>query len=222
MKKRILAIGDVHGCLQALKNLEEFVGFRETDTIITLGDYIDRGPESMGVLDWLIEAREKYNLITLLGNHELMMEEAKDNAGAYYFWEMNGGIQTVRSFDCDVEDVPDKYWQFFSSCELYHETDSHIFVHAGLDPKPPAEDQKPDVMCWLRFPNLKPHSSNKTIICGHTPQRSHVPGVLPHAICIDTHAFTPEGYLTCLDVESGVFWQANSKGDTRKNTLQEN
>ena len=217
--KRTLAIGDVHGCLDALKTLEEFVGFCESDTIITLGDYIDRGPDSKGVLDWLIAGREKYDLITLVGNHELMMEEAKHNAGAYYFWEMNGGVQTLHSFDSDVEDVPAQYWEFIKSCELFYETKSHIFVHAGLDPILPPENQNSETLCWLRFANLKPHHSNKMIICGHTPQRSHVPGLLPHAICIDTHAFNPKGYLTCLDVETGNYWQANNKGDTRKNTL---
>ncbi len=219
MKKRTLAIGDIHGCLQALKNLEEFVDFNEEDTIITLGDYIDRGPESMQVLDWLMEARQKYELITLLGNHERMMEDATLDAGAYYFWEMNGGTQTLRSFDCEVEDVPNKYWQFIKSCKLFHETESHIFVHAGLEPQQPPGEQKEDVLCWLRFGDLEPHSSEKTIVCGHTPQKSFIPGVLPHAICIDTPAFRPEGYLTCLDVDSGTYWQANSKGDTRKNTL---
>lgn len=220
MKKRTLAIGDVHGCLNALKTLEEFVGFCESDTIITLGDYIDRGPESKGVIDWLIAAREKYHLITLLGNHEEMMEDSKLDSAAHYFWSMNGGEQTLKSFDCAVEDVPDQYWGFIKSCKLFHETESHIFVHAGLDPILPPQAQTSDVLCWLRFGNLKPHHSYKTIICGHTPQRAHTPGVLPHAICIDTHACNPRGYLTCLDVDSGHYWQANSKGETRENTLK--
>ncbi|MGJ8657168.1 MAG: metallophosphoesterase family protein [Akkermansiaceae bacterium] len=219
-KGRTLAIGDIHGCLDALKTLEEFVGFSENDTIITLGDYIDRGPDSKGVIDWLISGREKYNLITLAGNHELMMEDSKHSAAAHYFWSINGGESTLMSFDCCVEDVPTNYWQFIKSCELFYETDSHIFVHAGLEPSLAPEDQNPDTLCWLRFGNLKPHDSNKTIICGHTPQKSHIPGILPHAICIDTHAFNPRGYLTCLDVETGDYWQASNQGIKRKKTLE--
>ncbi len=219
---RTLAIGDVHGCLDALTALEDLVGFNESDTIITLGDYIDRGPDSKGVIDWIIAAREKYNLITLTGNHELMMEDAKNSAQDHQFWSLNGGENTLNSFDCRVEDIPAKYWEFIKSCKLFHETEEHIFVHAGLDPLLPPRDQTPDTLCWLRFGNLKAHSSNKTIICGHTPQRSHIPSILPHAICIDTHAFTPTGYLTCLDVKSGEYWQSNNKGVTRKNTLKLN
>ncbi len=217
---RTLAIGDVHGCLDALENLEKIAGFSESDTIIALGDYIDRGSDSKEVIDWMIAAREKYNLITLLGNHEEMMDEARLSAEAYYFWTMNGGDQTLNSFECSLRDIPDKYWDFIKSCKLFHETDDHIFVHAGLDPILPPEEQDSDVLCWLRFRDLKPHISNKTIICGHTPQKGNVPGILPHAICIDTYAFNHKGYLTCLDVESGEFWQANNKGDVRKSRIE--
>lgn len=217
--KRTLAIGDVHGCYDALVELEKFAGFNPSDTIITLGDYIDRGPKSKEVLDWLISAYEKYNLIALLGNHELMMDDAKFIPSALPFWEMNGGIQTLSSFGSDIEGIPKVYWDFLRDCKLFHETDSHIFVHAGLDPKQPVQDQKENVLCWLRFGELKRHHSGKTIICGHTPQKSRIPGVLPYAICIDTHAFQSDGWLTCLDVHSNEYWQANSAGDTRKGSL---
>ncbi len=217
---RKLAIGDIHGCLKALKTLEEFAGFCESDTIIALGDYIDRGSDSKGVMDWMIAAREKYNLITLLGNHEEMMAESRLCAEAYYFWTMNGGDQTLSSFGSSIGGIPDEYWEFIKSCKLFYETDDHIFVHAGLDPMLPPEEQETDIMCWLRFRDLKPHVSNKTIICGHTPQRGNTDGMLPHAICIDTYAFNHSGYLTCLDVESGEYWQANNNGETHKHSLE--
>ena len=217
---RTLIIGDIHGCLDALTSMENFVGFNESDTIITLGDYIDRGPDSKGVIDWLLNRREKYNLITLAGNHELMMENARDNAQDHFFWSLNGGENTLNSFDCSIEDIPSKYWDFIKSCKLFHETESHIFVHAGLDPLLPAEAQHPDTLCWIRFRNLKQHTSNKIIFCGHTPQRSYIPGILPYAVCIDTHVFHPDGYLTCLDVTTGDYWQSNSEGVTRKNKLE--
>ena len=216
---RTLAIGDVHGCLDALKTLEKFAGFCETDTIIALGDYIDRGSDSKGVIDWMIAAREKYNLITLLGNHEEMMEEARLCAEAYQFWTMNGGDQTLNSFECSIGAIPESYWEFIKSCKLFHETENHIFVHAGLEPSLPPEEQQSDITCWLRFRDLKPHVSNKTIICGHTPQRGNMPGILPHAVCIDTYAFNHKGYLTCLDIESGEYWQANNKRITHKSMI---
>lgn len=217
---RTLAIGDIHGCLGALEDLEQIVGFNENDTIIALGDYIDRGPESKGVLDWMIAAKEKYNLITLLGNHEEMMVESKLGAEAYYFWTMNGGEDTLNSFRCSLREIPDPYWEFIESCKLYHETDRHIFVHAGLEPMIPVDEQESDVLCWLRFRDLKPHMSNKMVICGHTPQKANLPGVRPHAICIDTYAFDHKGYLTCLDVDTGEYWQANDTHGTRKSRIE--
>jgi serine/threonine protein phosphatase 1 len=217
---RTLAIGDIHGCLVALNTIEKVIGFNASDTIIALGDYIDRGNDSMGVLDWMLSASKKYNLITLLGNHEQMMQEALNCPEAYYFWIMNGGDNTLDSFNkTSIDGIPKDYWEFIKSCKLFHETDSHIFVHAGLEPSLPPAEQKSDVLCWLRFRDLKPHVSSKMVICGHTPQRGNVPGVLPYGICIDTYAFSKTGYLTCLDVNTGEFWQANNKGEFRKSRL---
>lgn len=80
---RHLAIGDIHGCFNALETLSGFVGFRPDDVIITLGDYVDRGPNSYAVLDWLIDADTRYELKPLRGNHDIMMVNARDDAGAY-------------------------------------------------------------------------------------------------------------------------------------------
>ncbi len=218
---RTLAIGDTHGCIVALKTLEKAIGFKASDTIIALGDYVDRGPDSKGVIDWMIAAQKKYNLITLLGNHEEMMLEARACPEAYYFWIMNGGDQTLDSFlEFSIDRIQKPYWDFIENCKLYHETDTHIFVHAGLEPLLPPEDQEADVLCWLRFRDLKPHVSKKTVICGHTPQNGNVPGVLSYGICIDTYAFSNTGYLTCLDVNSGEFWQANNRGEVRKSRIE--
>lgn len=219
-ESRTLAIGDIHGCLNALKTIEVAINFNKSDTIIVLGDYIDRGPDSKGVLDWMIDSQAKYNLITLLGNHEEMMDEALLCPEAYYFWIMNGGDDTLKSFkQSSIDGIQHKYWEFIKSCKLFHETEDHIFVHAGLEPLLPASEQETDILCWLRFRDLKPHISNKMIICGHTPQQGNVPGVLPHAICIDTYAFHHKGYLTCLDVNTGEFWQANNHGEIRKSRI---
>jgi len=218
-KGRTLAIGDIHGCLGALKTLEKSVGFRSADTIIALGDYIDRGSDSKGVLDWMIEKKDKYNLINLLGNHEEMILDSRECVESYSFWLMNGGDHTLNSFDSSITKIPKKYWDFMENCHLYYETNTHIFVHAGLEPHLPPEEQETETLCWLRFRDLEPHISKKMVICGHTPQRGNLPGVLPHGICIDTYAFSSTGYLTCLDVDTGEYWQTNNAGETKNQVI---
>jgi len=213
---RTLAIGDIHGCLTALETLAEFVGFTPEDTIITLGDYIDRGPSSKGVIDYLLELRKTHQLITLKGNHEIMMEDARGEYEDLMNWLLNGGIETLTSFEAvEFDQVPLQYWEFFKSCLSFHETENHIFVHAGLSPELPLHEQPDHSMFWLRFNETQQHHSGKTIICGHTPQHPTVPTVEDHAICIDTAACN-NGWLTCLDIETGNYWQANQQGKTRE------
>ena len=95
---RTLAIGDIHGSSAALKALADFVDFAPDDVIITLGDYIDRGPDSKGVIDFLIELRKSHQVITLKGNHEIMMENARISDQELYFWLLNGGEAAMESF----------------------------------------------------------------------------------------------------------------------------
>ena len=108
---RTLVVGDIHGCLDALLALADFVDFKPEDEIIMLGDYVDRGKHSKQVIDWVIEHREKLNIKTLIGNHEVMMENASTNFNDYLFWVMNGGNPTMMSFDSELEDIEQKYWQ---------------------------------------------------------------------------------------------------------------
>ncbi|MGJ8676329.1 MAG: metallophosphoesterase family protein [Akkermansiaceae bacterium] len=216
---RTLAIGDIHGCLTAFKTLVDFVSPSADDTLVTLGDYIDRGPDSKGVIDYLIELREQYQVVTLKGNHELMIENALLDTEALYFWLINGGDTAAYSFDIDrLEDIPEKYWSFIRACELFYETDQHILVHAGLDPDIALDQQTTEDLCWRRILDTEPHYSGKTLVCGHTPQRNGIPLVLDHAICIDTHVFGDQ-WLTCLDIDNGQYWQANQSGETREGTL---
>ena len=95
---RTLAIGDIHGSNTALKALSEYVDFRSDDVIVTLGDYIDRGPDSKEVIDFLIKLGQTHQLITLKGNHEVMMENALLSEQERYFWLYNGGEATMQSF----------------------------------------------------------------------------------------------------------------------------
>ena len=217
---RTLVVGDIHGCLDALLALEKYVDFKPEDEIILLGDYVDRGQYSKEVIDWILERRETHNIRTLIGNHEVMMENASIDFDDYLFWVMNGGNPTLQSFGCELEDIEQKYWNFFDGCELSYETEQFIFVHGGALPDVPIIRQDIDSLCWIRFRDLKAHDSGKVIICGHTPQQSHRPTVKPYAVCIDTHVYNVQGFLTCLDVNSGDYWQtSNFSENRRKSTL---
>ncbi|WP_435895092.1 metallophosphoesterase family protein [Oceaniferula spumae] len=217
---RTLAIGDIHGCLTALKTLVEVAGVTPEDTLITLGDYVDRGDSSRGVIDYLIELRKTHQLITLRGNHESMMEEARSTADQFHFWAANGGYQTLESFGVeDVHEIPKLYWKFLKSLESWYETENHIFVHAGLSADLPLKEQPPLSLYWMKFSQNQPHESGKTIVCGHTAQKDGLPSVQPGAVCIDTHVYAEDGWLTCLDVMSGEYWQANELGESRRGEL---
>jgi serine/threonine protein phosphatase 1 len=217
---RHLAVGDIHGCLTALTTLASFVPFKPDDVVITLGDYVDRGPDSCKVLDWLIGYAKRGRLVPLVGNHEEMMLKARESQEAFTKWQVCGGTETLRSYSSSgdlagLEEVPEAHWAFMEKrTRKYLESEKHFFVHANVLPDRPLEEQ-PDVMLlWGVFGTRPAHESGKIMVCGHTAQKSGTPKTLGHAICIDTWAYGG-GWLTCLDVASGQYWQANQKGETR-------
>ncbi len=221
---RTLAIGDVHGCFSALRTLAAFVPFHESDLLITVGDYVDRGPDSRAVVDWLIERKRTGKLVALRGNHEVMMLAARTDLGAASEWLMYGAQATLASYSPfgdrgKLTDVPDAHWEFLEKAtKSYFETESHFFVHANAYPQVPLAEQPDLMLYWEPFKSPEPHSSGKVMVCGHTPQKSGRPSSLGHAICIDTLAHGG-GWLTCLDVASGEYWQASQEGKCRKDRL---
>lgn len=225
---RTLAIGDIHGCLMALDALLDVVQPQADDLVVTLGDYVDRGPDSNGVLDRLIELKGRCRLVALKGNHDLMMLNARADLAVFEEWLMCGGKQTLQSYRADpnwrrlLDAVPASHWRFLDdTCVPYHETDTHFFVHANAYPDMPLAEQPEHMLHWERLNNLTaPHESGKVMICGHTQQRSGKPLNLGHAICIDTWAYG-DGWLTCLDVETGMYWRANQGGQTTLRWLEE-
>lgn len=224
---RLLAIGDIHGCYNALSTLEKQVPIAPEDMVVTVGDYIDRGPSSAQVLDWLIERYSAGRLIPLLGNHELMMLAARDGGARFDNWIFNGGDATLQSYDSATErgtlaNIPAAHWQFLENdCRPYYETETHFFVHANAYSNDPLEEQPDHMLYWEHLDEWSvPHESGKIMICGHTPQRTGIPLNLGHALCIDTHAYAG-GWLTCLDVAAGRYWQANEQGETRSRLLDE-
>ncbi len=221
---RTLAIGDIHGCHDALTTLVDFVKLTPEDRLITLGDYVDRGPRSRQVVDWLLDWQARGNLVPLIGNHEIMMITAREEPESASYWLACGGAETLESYapkgePPSLEHVPESHWDFFDeTCLSWYETDLHIYVHAGLVPNLDLRDQPEIALFWDRFTNPPQHRSGKKFICGHTRQDSGVPNHEPHAVCIDTAACVG-GWLTCLEAESGHYWQANEKGETREADL---
>jgi serine/threonine protein phosphatase 1 len=212
---RTLVIGDIHGCLSSLDALLQSIAPASEDRIILLGDCVDRGPDSAGVLTRILKLSQKHHLTTVMGNHEQMMLAARDSHDKFSDWLQNGGDATLRSYAgvrASLRDIPAGHWRFLEQ-ELvdYMENDTHIFVHANVCPDLPMSEQPDYMLRWERCDNIVPHESGKVIVCGHTPQLSGRPLNRGYAICIDTNACRG-GPLTCLDVGSGRLWQAEANG----------
>jgi serine/threonine protein phosphatase 1 len=225
---RTLAIGDIHGCLRALDALLEEVDPQPDDLVVTLGDYVDRGPDSKGVLNRLLALGARCPCLSLKGNHDLMMLAAREDLEHFSEWLTCGGKQTLASYQA-AEDwgtfadaIPIRHWRFLEDhCVPYHETDTHFFVHANVCPDMPLAEQPAYMLYWemLDMAKWRPHESGKTMICGHSVQRSGRPLVVDHATCIDTWVYG-DGWLTCLDADLEVYWQANKRGQTRMGNLR--
>lgn len=220
---RTLAIGDIHGCNTALRQVLREVQPARDDRLIFLGDYIDRGPESRQVIDSLLELKKTCSPVFLRGNHEVMMLDSRESFLKTDVWQSYGGLETAFSygsnFGKDWEGaIPDSHWGFFEQTVSYFETERHIFVHACLDPELDLADQPDWLLFWEFFDRIQPHKSGKRVICGHSVQRSGYIKDLGFAACIDTGAAVG-GWLTCLDVESGKYWQANQDGESRTGAL---
>ena len=213
---RHLAIGDIHGCITALQTLVDFVEPRPSDTIITLGDYIDRGPDSRAVLDFIINLDEMHQLIPLRGNHEIMMLDAREKKSWLASWLSYGGEATLQSYGGSFANVPYAHYDFLENKLVsYNECETHFFVHAFAEAHLALEEQSDATLYWRKYQNPQPHCSGKIMVCGHTVQQSGRPLNDGHSVCIDTWAHGG-GWLSCLDVASGTVWQANEAGETRQ------
>ena len=213
---RTLAMGDIHGHLRLFEALLEAAALTAEDHLVLLGDYVDRGPDSAGVLRRIIQLGKKRRVTAIRGNHEEMMLAARggrmDLMGD---WMLNGGLETLMSYAghrAIVRDVPAEHWHFLEKSLVdYLETDTHIFVHGNCEPDRPLGEQDDFMLRWERCDVIRPHQSGKVIVCGHTPQMDGRPMNKGYAICIDTGAGHGK-LLTCLDVTSGKLWQADAEG----------
>jgi serine/threonine protein phosphatase 1 len=220
----MIAIGDIHGCSRALGSLLDVIQPRPADTIVTLGDYIDRGPDSRGVVERLLRLARECRLVPLVGNHEEMFSAALRDKSAIEKWLRCGGAETLRSYGWQVggpprllrDFFPAEHLQFLGDCRSHHETTSHIFVHAGLLPDQPLDLQPPVVLRWRVTDRATavPHQSGKVVVVGHTPQTSGEVLDLGFLMCIDTNCFRG-GWLTAVEVISGRVWQTDRAGHHR-------
>ena len=219
MPGRTIAIGDIHGCSMPLDAVLDAIKPRPEDTIVTLGDYIDRGPDSRGVLERLIDLGRRCQLELILGNHEEMLFEALAGSLPLKYFLRLGGDATLDSYGPgrDLSLIPKDHIDFLKGGLDYCETDSHIFLHANYFPDIPMASQPVGMLRWESLQDLPPgpHESGKTVIVGHTSQKTGEILDLGHVKCIDTFCYG-RGWLTALDVGTGEVWQADRKGELRR------
>jgi serine/threonine protein phosphatase 1 len=220
---RLYAVGDVHGRADLLAGL-----FSKIDadlevhpapwvTHVFLGDYIDRGPDSRGVLDLLIARSQRHETIFLKGNHEVLIEEFLENPESFATWRHVGGIETLLSYGIRPSSNPDaaertmlakqlgdvlpsEHRQFLASLKRSFGCGDFFFAHAGVRPGVPLSQQRDDDLFWIRGEFLDSSEKfGKIIVHGHSP----VMDVEFHSnrINIDTGAYAT-GRLSCLRIES--------------------
>ncbi|MFG1344284.1 metallophosphoesterase family protein [Xanthobacter autotrophicus DSM 431] len=215
---RVYAIGDVHGRLDLLTTLQEHIdedmGTNPGPNCIEvyLGDYVDRGAQSAGVIDALRERMRKRRVVCLSGNHESMMLDAFVSQDAFPHWLRVGGLETVFSYITPTpgldeaqmwkswrEAVPPAHVAFLQQLHSHFVCGNYAFVHAGLRPGVPLELQRREDMMWIRREFLDcPDWFGHCVVHGHTPIREAE--VLSNRINIDTGAYAT-GHLTCLILE---------------------
>lgn len=224
MACRTLAIGDIHGCSIAFNALLEAVAPDPDDTIVLLGDLIDRGPSSSKVIATAIGLTAHCNVICILGDHEELMLNALEDNNALPNWLRNVGVETLQSYGWTGNEsgslgtwFPSDHIAFLRTCVPYHEAGDHIMTHAGYVADMAMEDQPALALRWrtVEANAHEPHASGKTVIVGHSAQRSGQVLDYGHVKCIDTNCVRG-GWLTGMDVSAGAIWQSNQQGQTRR------
>jgi len=170
---RSFVIGDIHGCAATLRRLVDGrLRPGPADRIYLLGDLIDRGPDSKGVLDFIFELRVRgLSVNSIRGNHEDMFLRAEDDHEGLNLWTANGGLTTLESFQADGPgDIPHIYRAFLDSLPLYILLDDFVIVHAGLNFERPSPFDDTTAMLWTRSPFVdRQRIGGRRLICGHTP-----------------------------------------------------
>jgi serine/threonine protein phosphatase 1 len=215
LSERLIAIGDIHGCDRALRGLVAAIDPTPSDTLVLLGDYVDRGPDSRAVVDFLVRLSQRTRVIAVMGNHEEMMLNVLSGQLDHNVWLKHGGMSTLDSygFNGDRDFLPEEHRQFFDSMVDYYEQDGFFFTHASYDPLLPLDQQPATELRWhsLRDGVPGPHFSGQTAIVGHTANPDAQCIDFGHLVCIDTNCYGG-GLLTALDVHRRMVWQVNPSG----------
>jgi serine/threonine protein phosphatase 1 len=224
---RLIAIGDIHGELDQLNRLLNTVAPTSNDRLVFLGDYIDRGKNSKGVIDRLIRFREEFpDTVFIRGNHDQMLLDTlieagatsghrlRDQSSAYRagasesdiaIFMFNGGNQTLRSYRINhLSDFPKEHIAFLQSTRLWWRYEHFVFVHAGIGQGIPLEKQDPFVLMWERL--SPPGQEGEIHVVGHHPTTDGEPCFEPGRYQLDTGAVYGRT-LTACDVLTREVWQ---------------
>jgi serine/threonine protein phosphatase 1 len=189
------AVGDIHGALHKLQTLiercEDHAEGRPL-RFVFLGDYIDRGPDSAGVIDHLraLEARLPGRVITLMGNHEEMLLSIFDGLVPVEHWIDQGGRETLQSYGIkNVSHLPQEHVDWMRALRVSHDDGRRFFAHAGVNPDYPLDAQDEHDLLWIREPFLSdPRDYGRLIVHGHTPLMSRQPELRKNRLDLDTAA----------------------------------
>lgn len=206
----LFAIGDLHGCPNELDVLLDAVAPGHADTVVFLGDYVDRGPAVRQLVNRLLRLRdEAFTSVFLRGNHEDMLL-AHLGIGGHHgdVYLENGGGATLASYGIPLGTpgraslalLPAEHVEFFRACQLQHVAGPFLFVHAGIRPGVPLATQAEEDLLWIREEFFsQPHALPYTVVFGHTPTRE-ARIELPYRIGLDT-GLVYGNKLSCLDIE---------------------
>ena len=236
--KRVLVIGDIHGHYTKFKSLYSKLNVTDDDLVIFLGDYIDRGPENLLMIRWIMRESQNDNIIALRGNHEQMMIDCIRNGDIN--WIFNGGNETAKEIKSKIKEHPNlmkEIVEFAESLPLYYRKtingQDYFFCHAGVDPKVPLEEQTSMSLLWIREGFFKHYDGDAIIVVGHTPllllnpegsletwckdyqKVASIEKVKPQwrrnkkILLMDTGSYFPNGCISCMDMISGKLWQSD-------------
>ncbi len=205
---RTFVIGDIHGCIDEVDRLLDVLAPATSDTVVFLGDYIDRGPSSRAVVDRMLRLRhEGPRCVFLKGNHEDMFLAYMGEAGAYgEAFLFNGGEATLRSYGLEGQPpgsiaarLPEEHLQFLRALQMRFQLGSFLCVHAGIAPQRSLDDQDDEDLLWIRDAFIAhPHPFGCTVLFGHTPHRDVLLGQ-PYKIGLDT-GLVYWNKLSCLEL----------------------
>jgi serine/threonine protein phosphatase 1 len=212
--ERLFVIGDIHGCLDPLKRMMDKIDWRpEEDGLIFLGDYIDRGENSRGVVEYIIEISNASPLVQcLMGNHENILLDFL-SSGDPRLLLLNGGMTTLESYQAEEKGekealIPPEHEAFFENLYLYIELDDYYVVHAGFRPGVEIDKQATEDLIWIREPFIfSDYDFGKKVIFGHTPLAE--PLVMDNKIGLDTGAVYGNR-LTCLEIPRMKFYSVEA------------